>query len=397
MHKEQLSLEERFLQISQLVQTYLPFISQWDLDVIQGNRFEHPWIEALMKMDPEKLALFDARREYKLLDDPTWIKLVEDIERLASFEKIDILPTDITPLGNQKKQHELKRLYSLLNKDQNKGAVDFGGGVGNLAYFLEQDLHMDVTVLEKNEELIKTGKEKLSKLGSHVKFQECHICKESKHPEYNKEVAIGLHTCGNFANDMFRTCIHNKTQKIVNFGCCYSKIKNEDYNLSSLSNKKLNFNQRALSSATLGFGPVPLEFYEYRTKIMNYKYSFYHWLYKEHGKLEFCAMSNARRSLYKHSFSEFVNINLDKFFKEIPHPDSDSIDSFHQCELNKELNEYLLAFYAISRYIGKLLEAYILCDRALFLKENNYEVQIQEVFDPLISPRNKAIVARLNN
>ena len=395
--ENELTLESRFKRIAVLIAEYLPFIDQWDLEVIQGKRFEHPWIDALRKLDKDKLALFDAQREYKILDDPKWIKLVEDIERLSSFDSIELIPNTITPLGNQKKQHELKRLYSFLSNDKEKSAVDFGGGVGNLAYFLEQDLQMDVTVLEKNLELIKTGRAKLKKLGSHVHFQECHICQEEDHPEYNKELAIGLHTCGNFANDMFRTCIHNHTKKIVNFGCCYSKIKNNDYNLSSLSNKKLEFNQRALSSATLGFGPVPLEFYDYRTKIMDYKYTFYHWIYKEHGILEFCAMSNARRSLYKHNFSEFVNINLDKFFKHLPHPQAESINSFHESDENKELNEYLLAYYAISRYIGKLLEVYILCDRALFLKENNYDVRIQEVFDPLISPRNKAIVASLNN
>lgn len=392
-----MELEKRFKKISALIKEYLPFISQWDLDVIQGNRYEHPWINSIRVLEKGQLAQFDAQRNYKIFNNTTWIALVEKIERLTSFESISLHPNEITPLGNQKKQHELKRLYSLLNQDKKKSAVDFGGGVGNLAYFLEQDLKMNVTVLEKDAELIKTGIEKLNKLGSHVHFQECHICKEQDHPIYDNEIAIGLHTCGNFANDMFRTCIHNNTQKIVNFGCCYSKIKDNDYNLCSISNKDLIFNQRALSSATLGFGPVPLAFYEYRTKIMNYKYSFYHWLYQEHGILEFCAMSNARRSLYKHSFDEFVNINLDKFFKEISHPDKDDIKRFHQSEENKELNDYLLAYYAISRYIGKLLEAYILCDRAIYLKENNYNVEIKEVFDPFISPRNKAIVASLKN
>ena len=69
----------------------------------------------------------------------------------------------------------------------------------------------------------------------------------------------------------FRACISNKTEKIINFGCCYSKIKNNDYNLSVHSDKSIIFNERALSSATQSFNKVPVEFYQYRERIMKFK------------------------------------------------------------------------------------------------------------------------------
>ena len=194
---------------------------------------------------------------------------------------------------------------------------------------------------------------------------------------------------------MFRYCIENKVKKIINFGCCYSKISHSDYNISKLSDKSIELNLRTLSCATLGFEPTPLEFYEFRHKIMDYKFSFYHLLYKKFGHLEFCAMGNARRSLYSKSFPEYVQINLEKFFPDLDAPTSSEIEEFHQSDSNIELNEYLKVYYAFSRFFGRLVEAYVLCDRALFLKEAGLEVKIMEVFDPDISPRNKAIIAIL--
>ena len=256
---------------------------------------------------------------------------------------------------------------------------------------------MNVMVLEQDEKLIEKGRKKLNKLNSKVCFHEHrvgvdHLDLSLIQVEKN-QMAIGLHTCGHFANDMLRDCVKTKVQKIINFGCCYSKIKDQDYNISKAADRSLIFNQRALSSATLGFGPIPTEFFHYRKKIMNYKFSFYHWLFKETGYLEFCSMSNARRSLYQMPFDQFVYKNLEKFFPKITHPGSHKLIEFFESDENRKLNKYLESYYALSRFFGPLLESYLLCDRALYLQDNGYKVDILEVFDHQISPRNKAIIA----
>jgi len=391
------TITEKLKKISVCLNTYLPLLSQSDLSVIEGNEINHKWITDLMNLSRTELIRFDAQKEHRLLKDPEWIQLIDDIEELSHFEKINFNDVDLETFGNVKKQHELKQLHSFMKQDMGKSVADFGGGVGNLAYFLEGQLDMKVTVLEKDLALIEKGKKKLTKLNSRVEFCHSEICSEKSIPNLNNtEVAIGLHTCGNFATDMFRTCIENKTNKIINFGCCYSKIKNDDYNLSAHSDKLIIFNERALSSATQSFNKVPVEFYDYRERIMNYKLSFHHWLFKEHSHLGFCSMSNARKSLYENSFSDYVQICFRKYFKDSTFPDKNSVDLFYESERNSYLNNYFSAFYALRRYLGQLIEIYILCDRALFLKENGYTVEIIEVFNPSISPRCRAIVAKKN-
>ncbi|MDA9793069.1 SAM-dependent methyltransferase, partial [Bacteriovoracaceae bacterium] len=339
---------DKFLRISELLQKHLPLLSQWDLDVISENRIEHKWINKLMGLTSEELTKFDASREFTLLDDLEWTSLVKEIEILATFRKISRNETNVKTLGNLKKQHELRQLYSFMESDHGDSIVDFGGGVGNLAYFLESELAMDVKVLEKDVALIEKGKTKLRKLSSNVNFEHCLVSATGIPNISNSNLAIGLHTCGNFAIDMFNVCVANNTKKIINFGCCYSKIKDDCYHLSSLSDNSLHFNQRVLSSATQAFNTVPISFYDYRDKIMNYKFTFYHWLYKVHGNLTFCSMSNARSSLYKNSFADYLRISLNKYFPELEVPSESSAQKFFKSTANLDLNHYLRAYYALS-------------------------------------------------
>jgi hypothetical protein len=397
-----MKLETRLQKASKLLKEFLPLIDQWDKNVIEnyGGRFEHPWITEVMTFSDDEMTRFDAKREASLLSIDSWNKTFSLIEEVCHFPSIDIIESNITTLGKKKKQHELNSLYSLLKSDKGNEtkAVDFGGGVGNLAYFLEKEIGMDPLVLERDSDLVTSGKLKLSKLDSKVNFITCDVCEAEEIPELSKrEFAIGLHTCGNFANHMLKHCAQSKVAKIVNFGCCYSKILENEYHLSTFADRSLNFNQRALLAATLSFGEVKTEFYEFRLRILKYKYSFYNWMTKKHGIMEFCAMSNSRRSLYDLSFYEFILKTLEKFYPDLQKPTELEMVEFFDSEENIALNKYFQSYFSLSRYFGQVLETYILCDRALFLQERGYNVEVKAVFEHEISPRNKAIIAELTS
>ena len=396
-----MKLETRLQKASKLLKEFLPLIDQWDKNVIEdfGCKFDHPWISKVMAFSDDEMTRFDAKRESTLLDDESWKVTIGLIEEICSFPKAEIVESNITTLGKKKKQHELNSLYSLLSFEKGKStkAVDFGGGVGNLAYFLEKEIGMEPLVLERDEDLVASGKLKLSKLESKVHFVLCDVCEAKKISELDEqEFAIGLHTCGNFANYMLKHCAQSKVKKIVNFGCCYSKILENEYHLSSHADRTLVFNQRALLAATLSFGEVKTEFYEFRLRILKYKYSFYHWMTKKHGIMEFCAMSNSRRSLYDLSFYDFILKTLEKFYPDLAKPTEQEMVDFYEGRENVDLNKYFQSYFSLSRYFGQVLETYILCDRALFLQERGYNVEIKAVFEHEISPRNKAIIAELN-
>jgi hypothetical protein len=393
-----INFQNRLIGISTILKAYLPLFSSWDMEAICGNQVQDSWITQLISLPDNELAKFDANREFTILEDSSWIKLQNEIKDLTSFPKISPVVDQIITVGNNKKQHELNQLFKLLSEDKKKNVFDFGGGVGNLAYFLEKELEMSSSVIERDQKLIDSGKSKLLKLTppSKLSFYQEDIKSSSKMPFLNNsEMAIGLHTCGNFANNMLNVCLNHNVKKIINFGCCYSKIEDDEYNISSGSDKELKLNSRALSCATLGFEKVPLDIYHYRLKIMDYKYSLYHWLFLNYKNKDFKSMSNSRRSLFNLDFEEFSFKALEKFFNHIPFPKVGELNEFYNSKKNQDLLKYFKAYYALSRYFGPLIESYILIDRALYLQEKGYNVEILEVFDPSISPRNKAIIATL--
>ena len=391
-----MDLEKRFKTCSKILEEYLPLISQMDMNVIEdfNNRVQHPWIDKVQALSQEELVRFDAFREFELINCPDWIALIHKIKSVTEFDKVELKEKSLTSYGNQKKQHELAALYSYLEnlKAKKVNAVDFGGGVGNLAFFLEDELHMRPTVIEQDIDLIEKGKKRAKKKDSSIIFKQSIVDSNFQLETASSELGIGLHTCGNFAVDMMKSCAENKLKHILNFGCCYSKIKDDQYNLCSLANQELKFSSRALASATLGFGKTIPEIYNFRIRIMDYKFSFYHYISKFHGVSKFCPMSNSRRSLYQLSFYEFMTKSINKYYPDFEVKTKDEIDSFYNSSSNRKLNSYFQSYYAISRYIGEVLEIYLLTDRALYLKELGYQVEIKQFFDPKVSPRNKGII-----
>lgn len=394
-----MKLEERIDICSDILIKYLPFISQLDLVVIENfkNRFQHKWFEQLSLFSQDDITKFDAFRDYQILKDKEWISLIKQIQIASTLDSVGPIETDLTCFGNEKKKHELSMLYSYFNENNsiNSSILDFGGGVGNLAFFLEDKLGMNPTVIEKDAALIEKGRQRALRENKKTTFKQLLINETSSIINLaSNQIGIGLHTCGNFAIDMIESCCEIKLDQIINFGCCYSKIENDCYNLSNKSNKTLKFNNRALSSATLSFGKTSLDIYKYRLRIQDYKYSFYNLIYYNYQLLRFFPMSNSRRSLYNLSFNDFFLKCLKKYYPNLSPIDRDEINSFYHSSKNRELNKYFKIYYAISRYIGEVLEIYLLCDRALYLQEKGYTVEIKEFFDPGISPRNKAILAK---
>ena len=386
-------LEERFERLTDLLTKHKDLYSQFDEAVFSSNSIEHPWIKEVIQFSTQDKVKFDCHRDGLILQDRNWRNCYLEIQKLSNFPKSYTSELKPNIIGKEKKQHEFSNLYNNLGERCGQRAWDFGGGVGNLSHFLETHLKMNATVIEKDPALISKGKVRLAKHNSNIDFINCDISASTKLDIPIPELAIGLHTCGNFATDMMRLCTDLELPEIINMGCCYSKIQKNDYSLNKKADKSLLLNERALGFATLGFQPMPEEFYHYRNKIIDYKMSYYNYIFQVNNTVEFHSMSNSRRSLYDLSFHQFMQRTYLKYHKKSLEEKGTKIDQFYQSPRNQQLLDYLKAYYSIARYFGEAIEAYIICDRALFLKDSGYRVEIKEIFNPKLSPRNKGIFA----
>ncbi len=95
---------------------------------------------------------------------------------------------------------------------------------------------------------------------------------------------------------------------------------------------------------------------------------------------------------YEQPFSDYAISKIENLNLHISY-ERDELDQFFlDPTIQAEIKRMLVADMIRWKF-GRLIEYYILFDRALFLKENRYETQLIQFFDELISPRNIGIVA----
>jgi hypothetical protein len=105
-------------------------------------------------------------------------------------------------------------------------------------------------------------------------------------------------------------------------------------------------------------------------------------------------LGNSSPKLYDESFGVYVF----EQFKRIginPKHTLRELNIFFENPDLQILIERMLAAGLIRNALGRVMELYLLLDRAIFLEEKGYKVEVQEFFDEELSPRNIGITAEL--
>lgn len=221
----------------------------------------------------------------------------------------------------------------------------------------------------------------------------------------------GLHTCGNLSATCLRTFHNQKECSILcNVGCCYHLLKevylpqdifendrmmeSQEYGfpLSNYLLEKgihLGRNARMLASQSLervrAAKELPKSSLHYRAILEI--------LLHEQSKHSSPHIIGKVRRQCSH-FSEYIE-EIAKKHPEIQMIPPDKIEEIGQMYKNQQ--KYLELFYLLRMTFAPILEALILLDRLLYLRENGYDCSyLLRLFDAIISPRCYAIIAIKN-
>ena len=134
------------------------------------------------------------------------------------------------------------------------------------------------------------------------------------------------------------------------------------------------------------FKTLDREQFERRQKVKDFRYAIHLFATRELG-LDFQTLGNAKPHDYQGRFSKYAH-------KYLPVTQKYSEDI-----LNNKFKEYqeevrlIQALGSIRSMLSRLVELYIILDRALFLQEREKRVEVLELFETTISPRNLAIIS----
>jgi hypothetical protein len=132
--------------------------------------------------------------------------------------------------------------------------------------------------------------------------------------------------------------------------------------------------------------------YELKLKVKFFRYAIHILLHDEYGMKELISLGNSSPKLYDESFGNYVIEQFRRINLPLQHT-KEELDAYFADSERQQLIWKMLTAGLIRNAFGRLMELYILLDRALYLEEHGYKVELQEFFDEPVSPRNLGIVA----
>ncbi|MBT3584371.1 MAG: methyltransferase [Halobacteriovoraceae bacterium] len=380
---------------------------------IESN-FNQDWIEYLDGVSNRDLWKIDGRaadaniqnRSFKAFFD----KITELCQLPKNLENIGVeYPARCFTRVKGKKKHEIgvlgNTVGALENKYQFSHAVDIGGGVGHLSRIISHYHGLKTKTLDKDLVLQETGKSKLDRyrVPENAKSVEFIPMTFGQVPEASlreiftdQALSIGLHTCGPLAVAHLETAIKHGSKALLNFGCCYTKLNPlTDCNISSQAKADpITFTKYGLTLATRGHCEISYQDFQLKERVKAYRYSFHLLLWYRFGIQEFRPVGDSHPRDYWGSFSDYASNKLRALEiagrEKITPAELNSF--FADTKVQKEVRKMFLA-NIIRWQAGRVVEHYLLTDRALFLEERGYQVSLKEYFDQSISPRNIGILA----
>jgi hypothetical protein len=92
------------------------------------------------------------------------------------------------------------------------------------------------------------------------------------------------------------------------------------------------------------------------------------------------------------TFGEYAHLQLNSMNINHNYLPADLQKYWEQENIQRKARQLML-LNIVRTLFGRLLELYMVLDRALYLEENQFEVEVKETFDRALSPRNLRIWA----
>ncbi|MBU8898070.1 SAM-dependent methyltransferase [Corallococcus sp. M34] len=385
-----------------------PWAPLWSRSILQGwpesgAAYPKEWLAYARSLDDPGERRLD-RGELVGEPPPSLAALLDALEELTALpwhQGRHALTVTQTQGLSAKKAHELEQVLALLAPRTRsiRLAVDIGGGMGHLSRLCSRTFGWTFHSIDRDAALQDKGRRWLTRTHSAHGDTLCFIqasVEDSLQPQVDPlfsgrdRASIGLHTCGPLALTQLR-----KSQGagfILNIGCCYDKLEvPRDHPVSRFgSAHPLPFTPHALALTTRGRQHKTDEEFARMKRVYAWRFSFHllaRQLFPERG---FVRAGDSPRARYAGSFADYA---LDRLERLGLHSNMTNaqLDAF-EVSVRAETRDLLLCHLLRDRF-ARALEVVLLLDRALLMEELGFQVELLQLFEPSLSPRNLALVA----
>ncbi len=315
----------------------------------------------------------------------------------APDERLDLIAKGI----KRKKLYELACLLSYLrpNLDSKQLAVgpsviDWGGGKGHLSECLHAnfglpvvciDRHIDPSLTHRPPSGVVYYQEEVSNvdsLSSGLQSQLAHA-----------HISLGLHACGDLSLHQLAAARQTAAncRLLVNVACCFDKIEGAYQPQSRWGQIMLPaINEASLDLATrTRRRPDPDTFYLKKT-VNAFRWCIF--LFEQNRSYPTTVKIGRRADrIYRQGFSAYLQ-SLQHSHPHLYRRRKELQSFFDREETQQQLNRIFLLHLIRSRF-ARAVEFLVVFDRASWMLEAGFEVELLQLFDVSRSPRNLALIA----
>jgi hypothetical protein len=405
---------ERFLAVRDFLK---PYQRIWQNEIMLTYPgpladYPEPWLADLLRFEYKADVIRLEKKDVAgLVADPELAAFYRRIEELSALPRAPAYP----PMPEDpwtwlhmipKKQHEIRRLAPHVNHLHRSlgiaDVIDIGGGIGLFAQTLNNQYRLPVISVDMNAEFQRTGRAR-HELNARdpenkVRYKNLKVEDGGEFRELlgANVLPVGLHTCGPLAVDIIRAGAGARVPGLVNFGCCYQTLDDRPglQNISAFArgSNPLWLNQFALTLSCRAHRKMNEKTYDFKLKVKLYRYGIHILLADCYGLPDVLTLGNTHHSLYDRPFSEYALEQLRRLPVTVAQS-PEELDAFFAQDSVQVTIRRMLAAGLVRNALGRVLELYLMLDRAIFLEEAGYDVSVAEFFDESASPRNIGITA----
>ena len=272
--------------------------------------------------------------------------------------------------------------------------LEWCSGKGHLGKLLAYHHGNPVHSLEWQKVLCEAGEQEAKRRTLPQTFTHADVLKgEGRSALASTHCAVALHACGDLHGELIQQAVAANTSMLCISPCCYHLTRASQYHAFSHTGQQstLNLRQADLKLAVKEVATAGAREQRLKQLELTYRLGFDAWQRCARQQDEYLPVPSIQKALLNQGFHAFCNWAAEQkgLTNLIPNP---AFDDFEQ--IGQQRAQHVHKLEAISQLFRPALEHWLVLDRALYLEENGYHVDIGTFCDKSLTPRNWMIRAK---
>ena len=275
--------------------------------------------------------------------------------------------------------------------------TEWCAGKGHLGKYLAYQGSKRVVSVEWQQSLCDAGQQKAHQLGLNQDFDCVDVLQNASMVSLaSTQAAVALHACGDLHRVLLEQVAHHKTPHVCLAPCCYHLTKTETYQpLSELAgHAKLELRKADLKLAVKQVATAGAREQRLQQQELTYRLGFDLWQRHVRQVDEYLPVPSIQKAILNQGFVGFCQWAAEQ--KQLTELIAQSpFEDFQYAAVQRY--QAFQKQQAISQLFRPALEYWLVLDRAIFLQEQGYQVDIGAFCDTSLTPRNWMIRGRIED